>query len=121
MVGIVHSLAVGPNESYSKFTRYFSCLLLQFLTLGSSLTEPAGNDHSALYTLLTAILNSLRYEARRYDENSQVRRFLQFLDIGMTGKIEDGVSFGIYWIDGSLVAAVQDVFQNLMTQLVWTG
>ena len=120
-MGIVHSLAVGPNQSYSEFTRYFSCLLLQFLTLGSSLTEPAGDDHSALYTLLPAILNSLRYESRRDDENSQVRRLLKLLDIGMTGKVEDGVSFGIYWIDGSLVAAVQDVFQDLMAQLVRTG
>jgi hypothetical protein len=121
MKGIVYSLAVGPNESHSEFTRYFSCLLLQFLPLGSSLTEPAGDDHSTLYTLLPAVLNSLRYESRRYDEYSQVRRFLEFLDIGVTGKVEDGVSFGIYWIDGSLVAAGQDVFQDLMAQLVRTG
>jgi hypothetical protein len=39
----------------------------------------------------------------------------------MAGKVEDGVSFGIYWIDGSLVAAVQDVLQDLMAQLVRTG
>jgi hypothetical protein len=96
-------------------------LLLQFLTLGSCFTKPTGDDHCTLYTLFPTILNSLRYESRRYDKNGQVRRFLEFLNIGVTGKVEDGVSFGIYWIDGSLVAAVQDVFQDLMAQLVRTG
>jgi hypothetical protein len=96
-------------------------LLLQFLALGSSFGKAASNDHRALNTLLPAILNSLRYESSRYDEHSQVGRLFEFFDIGVTWKIEDGVSFGIYRIYGALVAAGQDVFQDLMAQLVRTG
>jgi hypothetical protein len=121
MMRIVHALTVGTNESYPEISSYLRCLELQFFTLGSGLTETTCDDHRTLNPLLAAILDGLGHEAGRYYEYGQVRRFREIFDIGMTGKVKDAVSFGVYRVDGSLVPTVQDISQNLVPQFVGAG
>jgi len=56
-MGIVYTLAVGPDNANAEFLRRFDHLILELFAFVIRLGKTAGNNHRAFHAGFTAFLN----------------------------------------------------------------
>jgi hypothetical protein len=84
MVGIVDSLAVWSKKAHPVLGGDARHRLLQLRSFLPRLAEPSGDDDCRFHSLFSTILNGLRHQAGRNDQNRQINTVRDLLHIPET-------------------------------------